>query len=230
MALNDVKEIQIPGGVSPYRQLEYIKFSGAEYVDTGYKPATNTFHYLNVSFDSTSTEYCPIGCAGDSTSSGNQRILFWTRSGYIQSRYGRNSSVNENIYAYSANTQYLLKMRLYSDNRAWFAVFSTPDETQLGTHYYSTTTSWTSSNMVTFKLGCYTYGTTTNTFLQGKIYRHYMKTGDDSGEITYDRYPCQRKSDGVCGMYDVKTNTFLPMTGTTITSGAAGPIVDENPD
>ena len=40
-------------------------------------------------------------------------------------------------------------------------------------------------------------------------------------------YPCQRKSDGVCGLYDTYTSTFHPMIGTTITSSAAGPIEDE---
>ena len=42
MALNDVKEITIPECVSPYRRLEYIKFSGAEYVNTWLSLPGNT--------------------------------------------------------------------------------------------------------------------------------------------------------------------------------------------
>lgn len=213
----------------PYRRLEYIHLNGAEYIQTNLKFQKNTFHYMNCSWDDVTHNYCPLGCAGDSTGSGNMRIS-WSSStaGKFQCRYGRNSSSDTAVVSISANTEYLVKMRLYSDNKAWFAIFSTPSETQLGSKYYGTGISWTPANMNTIKLGCYSYGTTSQSaLLKGNIYRHYMKTGDDTGDITYDRYPCQRKSDGVCGLYDVITNTFYPMTGTTITYGAAGPVADE---
>lgn len=246
MNMKDVKAITIPQGTVkkiensngdiiwgspdafPYRRLEYIHFNGAEYIETNLKPTQNTFHYLNCSFDDVSHNYCPIGVAGDNTSNGNMRIsISVNANGYYQCRYGRNSSTDESVVAISNNTQYSCLMRLYQDNRAWIAI-NDMNDTQLGSKYYGTAVSWTSSNMNTIKLGAYTWApTSTSALLKGNIYRHYMRTGDDSGTITYDRYPCQRKSDGVCGLYDVKTNTFLPMTGTTTTSSAAGPVVDE---
>lgn len=249
MNMKDVKEITIPQGsvkkiedsngnviwgsasAFPYRRLEYIHFNGAEYIETSLKFAKNTFHYMNCSFDDVAHNYCPLGCYGDSTSSGAMRISWSSNaSGKFQCRYGRNSSSDIAVVSISANTEYLVKMRLYSDNRAWFGIFSTPSETELGSHYYGygTGISWTPANMNTIRIGAYSYSASAQSaLLKGNIYRHYMRTGDDTGTITYDRYPCQRKSDGKCGLYDVKTGTFYPMTGTTTTDAAAGPVVDE---
>lgn len=48
------------------------------------------------------------------------------------------------------------------------------------------------------------------------------------GAIVFNGIPCQRKSDGVCGMFDIISKTFIPMQGTNITDTAAGTITQEN--
>ena len=65
------------------------------------------------------------------------------------------------------------------------------------------------------------------TFAKGKIYYFEERQTNYQGALTKQCYPVQRKSDGVCGLYNVINNTFYPMNGTTITSSAAGPIIDE---
>lgn len=49
------------------------------------------------------------------------------------------------------------------------------------------------------------------------------------GTITATILPCERKSDGTLGFYNLNTKVFYPLTGTT-TSANVGPIIDEYPD
>ena len=49
------------------------------------------------------------------------------------------------------------------------------------------------------------------------------------GDINSEILPCQRKSDGKLGFYMTSDNTFYPLSGTT-TSINIGPTVDEYPD
>ena len=78
------------------------------------------------------------------------------------------------------------------------------------------------------KLGCQIgQSGNTNNFWLGKIYNFQRRQGNASGTLTHNYIPCQRKSDGVCGMYDTVSDTFIALQGTTITDAAAGPTVDE---
>ena len=50
---------------------------------------------------------------------------------------------------------------------------------------------------------------------------------DGSSKLLVRAYPCQRKSDGVCGLYDVVNQKFYPMQGINITDAAVGQLADE---
>ena len=79
-------------------------------------------------------------------------------------------------------------------------------------------------------MGCHAINNDVSTLenpAQGKVYCFEERQGNYQGNYTKKMYPCQRKSDGVCGMYDVISQKFFPMAGTTITDAAAGPILDE---
>lgn len=60
----------------------------------------------------------------------------------------------------------------------------------------------------------------------GKLYK-FEKYIASTDTLQNNQFPCQRKSDGVCGLYDTVAQMFFPMTGTTITAAAAGPVIDE---
>ena len=64
-------------------------------------------------------------------------------------------------------------------------------------------------------------------YTQGNLYYFEERKTNASGTYTHRLYPAQRKSDNKCGMYDTVTNTFYPMNGTSTTTSAAGPVVDE---
>lgn len=56
----------------------------------------------------------------------------------------------------------------------------------------------------------------------------YKRTAPSDETNIYRQYiPCQRKSDGVCGLYVPQNSTFYPMIGTNITDAAAGPVINE---
>ena len=211
----------------PYRRLEYIIFSGSEYILTTHKPTNNRYYYLDFSLSSIVNDKFIFAANGNVTSDGTMRVTTRTSSaGYAQSRYGRNSSSNSNIVAVTTNTKYQHRLRIYNDYKAYFALADTSGSV-LGSKYYSTAITFTPSGMYPFAIMAYNNGGTITGNTAGIVYRYFYRTGDASGTITSNCYPCQRKSDGVCGLYDILNNTFFPMGGTNITSAAAGPLVDE---
>ncbi|MBO7735405.1 MAG: hypothetical protein J6S67_22765 [Methanobrevibacter sp.] len=208
----------------PYRRLEYIHFNGEEYILTE-KPAAN-YYYLQFSLDSIVNDKFIFGANGDSTSAGAMRITNRTAStGYMQTRFGRNSSSNTNIAQISADTIYQMRLRIL-DNNTLFSALANSSGTVLGSNNFSAV-SFTKANMNKFAIMGYGTGTTAGNTSAGKVYWYLKRQTDGASTILIRAYPCQRKSDGVCGLYDVLNSTFYPMEGTTITDGAAGPTVDE---
>ena len=240
--MKDVKAITIPEGTVkkiedangniiwgsydafPYRRLEYIHFNGAEYILTE-KPANN-YYYLQFSLDSIVNDKFIFGTNGDTTSAGTMRITNRTSSGgYMQTRYGRNSSSNTNIAQVSTNTIYQMRLRIFANNTLYSALANSSG-TVIGSNNF-TAVSFTRANMNKFAIMGYGAGTTATNTSAGKVYWYLKRASDGASTILIQAYPCQRKSDGVCGLYDVLNNTFYPMEGTTITDAAAGPILDE---
>lgn len=247
MALNNVKELTVPvngtnkavkkiedsngniiwGSESafPYRRLQYLVFSGTEYILTNDKPTNDRHYILDFDLSAWSNDKFIFASGGDVTADGSQRVTVRTSNTNIQSRYGRNSSGNSSITAVTANTYYELRVRIYSDFTARFAVLNAQGQV-INYKAYNTALTFTPDNMTTFGIMCYNLGSSVVSYSKGKVYRYYH-TNYSTGQILGNCYPCQRKSDGVCGLYDVVNHEFLPMQGTNITSSAAGPLVDE---
>ena len=241
MNMKDVKAITIPEGTVkkiedsngniiwgsqsafPYRRLEYIHFNGSEYILIE-KPAAN-YYFLSFSLDSIVNDKFIFGANGDSTSNGAMRITNRTAStGYIQTRYGRNSSSNTNIAQVSTNTIYQMRLRILANNTLYSAIANSSG-TVIGSNNFSAV-SFTKANMNNFAIMGYSAGTVSN-MTAGKVYWYLKRETDGASAVLIRAYPCQRKSDGVCGLYDTINSVFYPMAGTTITDAAAGPILDE---
>lgn len=219
--MRDVTAITITD--SNYRLLEYIKFSGTEYITANEKPTNNRYYYLNFELDSIVNDRFIFATNGDSTTDGTFRVTVRTSTTAAQSRYGRNSSTNTNLTTVSTNTFYQCRLRIFNDYTAYFAI-ANQSGTVLGNYTYSTAQTFTPANMNNFTIMGYNGSNLT----AGKVYRYFYRIGDASGELGAHCYPCQRKSDSVCGLYDILSNTFIPMQGTNITDSAAGPTVSED--
>lgn len=209
-----------------YRLLDYIKFSGNEYILTDHKPTNNRYYYLNFEIAAKTNDRFIFAAGGDATTDGAMRCTVRTSASYFQRRYGRNSSSNTNIgTTCNINTFYQLRFRIFDDFQAYFAIADSGG-TVLG-YSNATAVTFTPANMNTFGIMCYGQGTYGSNFSQGKVYRYYYRIGDASGDLGCNAYPVQRKSDGRCGLYDTVTNTFYPMEGAQITWSAAGSTVTE---
>lgn len=209
-----------------YRLLEYIKFSGNEYIVTDHKPTNNRYYYLNFEIASKVNDRFIFAAGGDATTDGSMRCTVRTSASYFQRRYGRNSSSNGNIgTTCNINTFYQLRFRIFEDFQAYFAIADSGG-TVLGSSSVTAVT-FTPANMNTFGIMGYGQGGYASNLVAGKVYRYYYRIGDASGELGCNAYPVQRKSDGRCGLYDTVTNTFYPMDGAQITWTAAGPTVTE---
>lgn len=217
----------------PLRLLEYIHLNGAEYLDTGLKPnyPKNRAIWIKVDSNATTTNMRVIGAYATSAASNARRYYFLANR---DSGFG--FSIGDQWAGGKATTHLRDKVLLYG------TIDSTGKKTSWGVKSFDDQTTYESGNLTTGgAVGQSAYifiGTNSNdsgepdtsVYFRGNIYKYTIKNTNGSGPIENAMFPCQRKSDGVCGLYDVNTGLFHQMIGTTITDGAAGPIVDENWD
>lgn len=224
----------------PYRRLEYIHFSGAEGIDLGFKPAsTNNQGAQALKARITgptaqSTYGIILGCSGDTGASGGaMRILIQSanQSGTanVGQRVGRNTSSFGYTTPMNTSEFYTFRLRTTSNSSTYIDIYNNSGQLISGTQH-TTSVSYTVANMPNEQLMRYNSAGTivSNGYSQGDIAFFKQWDGAQStGTLIKDLYPCQRKSDDVCGLYDVINRRFYPMIGTNITTTAAGPTVDE---
>lgn len=249
--LNNVKEITIPEGsvkmiqdsngniiwgsesAFPYRRLEYIHFSGAEGCDITQKPGSSGNQgvmILTASIEpAAGSDYGVImGCAGDTTSLGTMRILIQSTGGAIGQRVGRNSSTFGYSMTPTSGDIYRFRLRC-SSNSSTYINIQEEDGTNVSGTDHTTTVSYTVNNMPSLQIMRYNASGSiiSNGYSIGNVYKFTKQQSDGASAYLWKCYPAQRKSDGVCGLYNVSNGYFIEMEGTNITDSAAGPIVDE---
>ena len=227
----------------PYRRLEYLNFSGTELIDTLETPKVG-FYYLTAIVPDTEQGWSFIWGAGHTTDGTFYRLFWQTNGVQFQSRIKadtQNSNVNlsDNIREF--------RCRVYATNNTtgefWRSVLDMTGVDLSGTppSVYGSQLWGLKTNNTSYAVNFNNFNTTlaigryhnNNTWsnpgnaLIGKVYRYYTRSGNDSSAITHLMFPAQRKSDGRCGLYDTVTSTFYPMSGTNITTSAAGPVIDE---
>lgn len=253
MDFSTIKEITIPEGSvkkitdgdgniiwqkvseQPYRRLEYLNFSGDQYINTG--------HYVSVG-------YYYLQCML-TTSDSSWRFIFGTNNNGFRTFFQKmeDGGIGWRLKADQPtsttvpyNTKLELRFRNYSTNNQsgtyWFAIQNLDNNSEIKGKFYNSNTYGKNfndtTNRNTISIGMNHYGNNewgnANNRFKGRIYGFYKRSGDDNSNKTIDAYPCQRKSDGVCGLYDTINKEFWPCLGTNITSSAAGPVVEENWD
>ena len=206
----------------PYRRLEYIKFSGAEYVNTllsipgnaSYKRFDLKVNLQNITnwgingVDSTGDTRFNIGVNGN---------------GYTRIGVGnKNTWANGDGVLLALNTDYVLSLEV--NGNAVGRVYNAQG-TLIGSGATLSSISF-SGNINALYIGASNYDNTVSSYLEEKVYNVVVRLGDASN-LTSNLIPCQHKSDNICGFYDTVRNAFYPMSGTTITDAAAGPVIDE---
>ena len=205
----------------PYRRLQYVKFSGAEYVDTNVTlPEGNIYKRFDLAINW--QDASNWGVNGFDSDTNNRFNIGVNGSGH--SRYGSGSTntwKDSDGYNISLNTKYDLIL-LASGGSTNLAVL------QNGINIWTSPTRSITFNSATgnIYIGAALYNGKVGSFTKELIYEAVLRANNVSGVI-FNGVPVQRKSDGVCGLYDTVSGIFRPMQGTTITDAAAGPVIDE---
>lgn len=233
--MKDVKAITIPD--SRYRQLEYIHFNGAEYIIENFNlSAKNRKMVLDYTADTWVNNTTLLGQYDNNSVADNTRRLYIVRQATTSGNqlvHCMGSTWGAAVNA-AVNTRYLSTITYTNASTNTLKVnIKNVDTGQIlaDTSFSGTGTSIQSFGAIGTLGACVnklTDGTfTRNGFWKGKLYK-FEKYVDSTGDLQNSQVPCQRKSDGVCGLYDIIADLFFPMTGTTITDAAAGPVVNEN--
>ena len=206
---------------TPYRKLDYIQFSGNEYVklsgislplDNSIFEVTFEYTYLN----NNQTIF------GNGDNDRGYDIQLWGE--YI---FAKSSSIYSNLVD---NGKYKLTVNTGSSTSNTSVSTSVYDYKNGTTKNTSRNLSNKSSLLYIEYIGCLVSGSTKSNYFKGKLgeFNYTNKGNVIIKKVTL--VPCQRKSDNVCGLYDTPRQKFYQLEGTVITDGARGNVVDENWD
>lgn len=190
------------GGSLPdgYTELEYLQSSGAQYIDTGFKPSNYTRVVADFMFDSWGSETTFV-FGVQNTANTSRYCLGASSSGTMRNDYGTQytsvdvinlgtrctADKNQNVFTYSGSTQ------------TW------------------TQTAETFSNTIHMYLFARNYGTSFG-YLKGKIYN--LKIYNNTALIR-NFVPAKLNSDGSLGLFDTVFKEFYTNAGTgTFVAGA----------
>lgn len=248
MNMNNVKAITLPNGGKvkkiknnngqtiwaddtkyPYRQLEWIKFTGNQYCGLGSTWTMGKAYGFNIIRDATDPNIEGILAENNSSyGSGGYICNIQTNSSglYFTYKAGSSTSPNYVLNDYLPNNS---KRRLWtylSKNLIVLDVRDTSGKVLGNDEFKISSGTWPGSNEVI--IGTNLKGVKIRSLT---IANATISSGSkiNVGTTTSKILPCQRKSDGKLGFYITSDNTFHPLSG-TVTSANIGPTVDEYPD
>lgn len=180
---------------SEYQRVEYISKtnSSGAYINTGYVPELNTDVYVKASIDGKRDQKF---FGGFGTGSGNG-------AGFALAQVGDNWRVTIGVgwtaigtAVVDAPTDFVIELRaakffVWIDNQMLF--LATDKELYYPLYIFATN-----------------YNNSVSSGFGGNIYRVTVRRGET---VLRDYIPCYRKADGVIGMYEIMTETFLTNAG-----------------
>ena len=236
-----VKQIQDSNGniiwgsesAFPYRRLEYIDMAG-KYINLGIRPETG-FYFMNTKIDTAS----PLISSGYGIyfgSAGNyKRLFFQGISSSNEIAQGLKNNSETKVVSYNdinSETMYQFRIRTYNTNNTsgtwWFSLQNIDNNTEVyGKFYNNTSYAMNLAELPYLHINAHAFNSsgssavpqnvTVKGNLKFKLYRFYKKANSNDSEIDFDIYPCQRKSDGVIGMYNIINGYFFPCKDTSDT-------------
>lgn len=171
-----------------YDKLKYIRSSGTQYIDTGYKPNSST--KIIMSFKKTSTKIA------------YERLYGAFDGNYCYNHIMR-SSASGDTFAYNVNNSDRTSITFYNDQDN--TIEATNNYVKVNDTTYSfNAVSYTSTGNLTIFFGKDTYGAY-------DLYSFKIYEGND---IKRDFIPVKRKSDDEVCLYDRVTGEFFTNQGT----------------
>ena len=178
---------------SAYQQVEYIRSTGTQYIDTGVSPSTYNGNYaieLEEAHDLISSNMYIAGTSAGSTSATSRANIRINSGGTSCSVFVNNASGS----AIGVNANGVL---INSVNYIKYTVSTTNSSRtlQVNSTTNSSSEAFVSSSTANFKLFGYSTGNFVGMIYSAKIY--------GNGTMVRNMIPCYRRSDNVAGLYDV---------------------------
>lgn len=196
------KEALVP---EAYTQVEYLKFSETQYVDTGLPVAPNFYVDTDILLEENPSTYGGVIMGASSES--NYR--FWVFS-LQQAR-----TINCGLINNSISTKIL---KINQKHNVYIKFFNGEQKLYVDDELYcSASNTATTSHLSDFallpnlRIGAKA-NSNTDGWYNGRIYR--FKMNDENNTLIRDYIPVLRNSDNVAGMYDRVNKTFNPNAGT----------------
>lgn len=183
---------------STYNAIEYLQFTGTQYIDTGVTVDSNTgfditFEVLNG--QSSSPYYNLFGVRGNDSSGGTSENQNFFRIDTIPVDSNSGTEFKYGSTVYNSGIKNTSKINIKLLNK----VYTKPDGSTI-------TVAGTITTGLPMYIGCINKaGTAYGNLASMKLYRFKIY---DSSSLTHDFIPAQRISDKVLGLYDLKTSTF----------------------
>lgn len=212
--------MNIKRAVSPlppaYQQVEYVGFSGTQWVETSVKPTDYRgnckLELIERHYNPTSNAYVAGAYSGNTagTSRFNIRIDSGgtTCNAYVNSRTNTALGLQKTNLVNNSFNSIIFDVNMSNHTRVL---------TVNGESISDTTTEFYSASSYNFRLGSYR-GINAEQYFVGDLAEAKIYGG---GVLRGHYYPCYRKADSVIGFYDIVNNEFLTNGGTgTFTKGA----------
>ena len=183
---------------STYNAIEYLQFTGTQYIDTGAIVDSNTgfditFEVLNG--QSGSPYYNLFGVRGNDSSGGTGETQNFFRIDTIPIDSNSGTEFKYGSTVYNSGIKNTSKINIKLLNK----VYTKPDGSTI-------TVAGTITTGLPMYIGCINKaGSAYGNLASMKIYRFKIYNGST---LTHDFIPVQRVSDKVLGLYDLKTSTF----------------------
>ena len=196
----------VPSVPAGYTELEYIEFSGAQWIDTGVVPNQDSRARVEVMATATSSGARTVGGSYGGSSWTDKTFGFYAgaTSGILYFNYNTDTNLSDIM---QANTKYLFEI-----DKNKFYINGT---------WKKTVSSTTFTSLENFRLGMLHLPFSGDRYLIGRIYRFSFW---DNGSLVRHLIPVKRNSDNVVGMFDTVNQTFLTNAGSG--SLGAGPSLD----
>lgn len=194
---------------SEYQRIQYLESTGTQYINTGKIPTDNTRMQLKYYTTSNGSFYCAGARSGGST-------IYFAQSGATS---GAKVSCTVNGTSVTAEDSEGVDFKRVSSGQLFEIMIQTNTDSTYDysivdyTHnkyFRRTGVSYTPMGTVSNPICLFAFNS--SYVVSGTNRCYYFKLYRD-GRIIVDGVPCYRKSDGVAGLYDLVTGTFLTNSG-----------------
>ena len=187
---------------STYQEVEYVRATGTQHIDTGFTPDNNTRVKCVLSWQQFNNSYW--GGFGAGSSSTSRAFECYVYSSYVNWNFYNNSYGADDAKGYAGSTG--IKYRIDANKNVFTITRDTTSE------LLKTITA--TNGTFTCPYTMYLFGSHRATSGHGYVTFYGHVYIYDNGTLVREFVPCYRKSDTVIGMYDLVGKTFYTNGGT----------------